>query len=401
MEHRRRSQLTLREFARYAAVTAPLSVAIFYLMFFLRRELWTWRLALFAAIFGFTANSLAVLFRFALLGRTRRVSLTVAQLILVPFDFVAGLIAFTFTANITAAMNLQAFHLSSGDHYVALLLSGALSIAGALLFYVFHITQKRLRRSLVRIKDQELTERELELARTIQQRLLPPEHVSGDGYAISARNLAAQYVAGDFYDVFPLADGALGIVVADVAGKGIGASLIVASVKAVLPLVADGRRPHTTLIELNRRLHATRAGREFVAMAYGRYEPQSGMLELANAGLPDPYLVRASGPPEVLSVPGPRLPLAVRRDVSYEVLTVRLEPGERVVMFTDGLPEATTFSGEQVGYESLTSFIAAATQPSGDLINELFALLQNNTTPGLEDDWTALVLHAIRPVAAR
>jgi serine phosphatase RsbU (regulator of sigma subunit) len=122
----------------------------------------------------------------------------------------------------------------------------------------------------VRIKEQEFAERELALARTIQKRLLPPETVIGNGYHIIARNLAAQYVAGDFYDVFHLADGTLDFAVADVSNKGIGASLIMATVKAILPLIAEGREPAQTLTELNRRLHGELPRHAFVALAYGR-----------------------------------------------------------------------------------------------------------------------------------
>src|SRR5204862_108249 len=83
-------------------------------------------------------------------------------------------------------------------------------------------------------------ERELEMARSIQARLLPPPTMSGEGFSLEARNMAAHYVAGDFYDFIRLDDGSIVIVVADVAGKGMGASLTMASVKAVLPFVARG-----------------------------------------------------------------------------------------------------------------------------------------------------------------
>src|SRR6266508_3335552 len=160
------------------------------------------------------------------------------------------------------------------------------------MFYSFHVLKDRLETSVARIKEQEFAEKELELARSIQRRLLPPEELSGAGYRVAARNLPARFVAGDFYDVFRLSDGSLGVAVADVSGKGMGASLIMVSVKAVLPFIAEGRGAATTLTELNRRLSGELAPREFVAMAYARFEPRRGELELANAGLPDPYLVR-------------------------------------------------------------------------------------------------------------
>src|SRR5438128_1051667 len=86
-----------------------------------------------------------------------------------------------------------------------------------------------------------LRHRELEMAREIQVRLLPAPRFEGAGFAVTARNLPASFVAGDFYDFVANDDGTVTIVVADVAGKGMGASLIMASVKAVLPFVARER----------------------------------------------------------------------------------------------------------------------------------------------------------------
>jgi serine phosphatase RsbU (regulator of sigma subunit) len=241
-------------------------------------------------------------------------------------------------------------------------------------------------------QEQELAERELQLARSIQQRLLPPPAIEGEGFRIAARNLPARFVAGDYYDVFRLADGCLGLVVADVAGKGMGASLIMASVKAMLPLVAESSSVPATLAELNRRLAGELSSREFVALCFGRYDPKLGRLDLANAGLPDPYLLRRGRGARPLEVPGPRLPLGVRSGVSYQSLALRLEPGERVVWLTDGLPEAPTEAGEPLGYAGLEGLFPADAAGPGEWLEALLAALEGATRPGLEDDWTALVL---------
>ncbi|MGH9369091.1 MAG: PP2C family protein-serine/threonine phosphatase, partial [Thermoanaerobaculia bacterium] len=185
-----------------------------------------------------------------------------------------------------------------------------------------------------------------------------------------------------------------------VSGKGVGASLIMASVKAVLPLIAEGRRADGTLRELNRRLARELAAREFVALAYGRFEPSTGALELANAGLPDPYLLRPGGAAEPLSVPGPRLPLGTRSEMAYESLELVLRPGERVLLLTDGLPEAPTATGDPLGYEILEGLVRAATEAPGDLLDRLFASVREATRPALEDDWTALVLE-VRAASGR
>src|SRR5678815_3024556 len=94
--------------------------------------------------------------------------------------------------------------------------------------YTFGLMENRLRESVERVKEGEFAQKELQIAREIQQCLLPPPEVEGDGWRVSARNVPAYFVAGDFYDVFRLTDGAVGVVVADVAGKGLGASLVMA-----------------------------------------------------------------------------------------------------------------------------------------------------------------------------
>ena len=273
-------------------------------------------------------------------------------------------------------------------------ITAALAIVIGLAIVSFERMKELLAESVARLKETEFAERELLLARDLQSRLLPPPEVAGEGYRVAARNLAARVVAGDFYDVFRLADGAAGLAVADVAGKGMAASLIMASAKARLPLLAGDRSAEETLRELNRALAAELSPREFVALAFVRYDPATGAATLANAGLPDPYLLRPGEPPRPLVVPGPRLPLGVRSEVAYEALAVRLEPGDRLLLLTDGLAEAPTAAGEPLGYTALAALLAAGPPEGTPLawIDALFDRVRSATGPGLEDDWTALLL---------
>ena len=132
------------------------------------------------------------------------------------------------------------FPMASGRMRWLLLVTVAVTVLVALLAQGYHQLRERLSESIEKLKESEFAEKELELARSIQSRLLPPPLVEGEGFAVTARNLPARVVAGDFYDVLRHEDGSIGIVVADVSGKGIGASLIMASVKAVFPFVANG-----------------------------------------------------------------------------------------------------------------------------------------------------------------
>jgi serine phosphatase RsbU (regulator of sigma subunit) len=288
--------------------------------------------------------------------------------------------------------------------YGPMVVFGGVSVVVGLLFEGYGRLRARLEQSVAELKEREFAEKELETARAIQRRLLPPDTSLGDGYRLAAINLPARVVAGDFYDFFRLPDGTLGVAVADVSGKGMGASLIMASTKAMLQLVAAERTAAEALEELNRKLHADLASREFVALLLLRFDPASGQVELANAGLPDPYVLAVGREPVPIEVPGPRLPLGVRAAVGYRSLRFVLDPGQRLLLFTDGLAEAPDEHDEPFGYERLTAALArpGVTVPVDDaagLRRWLDSVVATVTSPGsrpLEDDCTALVLERLR-----
>ncbi len=248
---------------------------------------------------------------------------------------------------------------------------------------------------LEKLVAKELGRRELEMARDVQRRLLPPSELAGPGWEVASRCLPARVVAGDFYDVLQRADGTIAVVVADVAGKGFAASLIMASAKAMLPFITAEGSVAEALSELNRRLAVELGRGEFVALTLARYRPADRVVELANAGAPDPYLIQSGQPPRPLSVPGPRLPLGIRGEVAYASRTVSLEPDQRLRLLTDGVPEAEDDArGEPLGYQALQSMIAEA--PFNDSpavwLDGLFDSVHQRTGRAPEDDWTAAML---------
>lgn len=257
-------------------------------------------------------------------------------------------------------------------------------------------------RQLETLLEREVAAKELELAREIQCRLLPPRRIDGDGWTVVARNEPARFVTGDFYDVVRHGDGSVDLVVADVAGKGLGPGLIMASVKAALPFLASGRAVPDVLAELNRKLCAELGRREFVALAIARFTPASGRLELANAGLPDPYLLRARTSRRrpslrAVEVPGERLPLGLRSRVEHTSTTLTLDPGDRLLLLTDGPPEAETDAGEPLGYDRLATRIAAARGDDPETwLDALLEDLRFATAAARRDDWTAMVLERRR-----
>jgi len=250
------------------------------------------------------------------------------------------------------------------------------------------------RLQLEKLVAKELGRRELEMARDVQRRLLPPSELEGPGWEVAARCLPARVVAGDFYDVLQRADGTIAVVVADVAGKGFAASLIMASAKAMLPFITAEGSVAEALTELNRRLAVELGRGEFVALTLARYRPADRTVELANAGAPDPYLIQPGQPPRPLSVPGPRLPLGIRDEVAYASRTVTVDPDERLLLLTDGLPEAEDAAGEPLGYQALESMLGEASFNDSPALwlAALFDSVQQRTGRAPEDDWTAAML---------
>ena len=305
--------------------------------------------------------------------------------------FLGGIAGWLLANRVAEALGLVHFRVSFAELRAYFPVAGVAGVMVGLVFYGFSLLQGQLTKSVARLKEAEFAEKEVELARAMQQRILPPEEITGEGYRILARNLPARFVAGDFYDVFNLADGSVGLVVADVAGKGMAAGLIMATAKAAMPFLAAERPVDEVLREANRRLKPRLDAREFVALAYVRYEPRTGRFELGNAGLPDPYVLDASrdGQPRALSVPGPRFPLGVRREVAYEKVSGTLAPGERLLLLSDGLPEAPTKSGEPLGYERFEEILEHSGRSGPEA---LFESVRSATSPTLADDWTILVL---------
>ena len=264
------------------------------------------------------------------------------------------------------------------------------SLAGTLIgvgVYGYQALKERLERSIEQLKEKEFADKELELARELQSRMLPAPEIKGDGYRITARNFAARYVAGDFFDVFQYGDGSIGMAVADVAGKGIAASLIMASVKAVLPLLAMNRSVDEAMIALNEKLNGELSKREFVALTLARYDPAAGRVSFVNAGLPDPYVL-GNGRCDAVEATGPRLPLGLRRGLRYERVDMTLEQGQSMLFFSDGLPEATGSDGELLGYERLGEIVKS----SGADVDEIMRRIHATTSAVRDDDQTLLLL---------
>jgi sigma-B regulation protein RsbU (phosphoserine phosphatase) len=195
--------------------------------------------------------------------------------------------------------------------------------------------------------ENERLQKDLRDARRIQQALFPVETPSLSGFTVNGLCLPCQEVGGDWYDYIPLGDGRLGVVLGDVAGKGMGAALLMSSTRTVLRHVAEsGLPPGEVLSRVNRILVRDLPAGRFVTMIYTLIDPRAGTLTFANAGHPHPLFVRSEDSRFIMTESG--WPLGIQEG-SYAEQVFRLSPGDRFVVVSDGVTEAMTSEAEQYG----------------------------------------------------
>ncbi|HEY3052301.1 MAG TPA: PP2C family protein-serine/threonine phosphatase [Thermoanaerobaculia bacterium] len=268
----------------------------------------------------------------------------------------------------------------------------AAALLACVVGFILHHNQKRkdrLQRAYDRLKEHEFAEKELEIARAMQERLLPPASITQPGYRVEARTHAARIVAGDFYDVIQLPDDAVAVLAADVSGKGIAASLLMASCKAAAPFLASSGSARDVMSALNARLYDQLERREFVAMIYARFDPRTGDVDIVNAGMPDPFVIGSSGDLRTISFRGDRLPLGAMRGPKYESTHFALQSGERLLLFSDGLPEALQ-DGTPIGYERAEALVRGARD-----IDEIVNRITTEPSITIEDDLTLVMLERL------
>ncbi len=202
--------------------------------------------------------------------------------------------------------------------------------------------------------------RELAIAASIQQRLLPPATELGPGWRVAAVCRPAKEVGGDFYTVIPAGGGASALVYGDVSGKSIpGALMMMAAHEVLHALALVDPDPARLLERANRRLYEL-GRRSFVALGYLGPVPCSGTLRYALAGQPPLLLRRVDGTVETLPLPEHRLPLGAFRTGRYRILEVALGPGDVVLACSDGVLESQGADGEMFGAERLAEVLASA-----------------------------------------
>ena len=217
--------------------------------------------------------------------------------------------------------------------------------------------------------------RELELAREVQQRLFPQAYppIAGLDYAGACR--PARGVGGDYYDFIRLSDTELGLAIGDVSGKGISAALLMATLRAYLHSQTTERVTDLAdlMVNLNRLVYESSPANRYVTFFYARYDSSTRLLEYVNAGHNRPLILGArSDRQDVrrLETSGPVI--GMMPECSYIRESVTLEEGDVLVFYTDGISEAMNLAGEEWGEERLTELTwANRALPAGELVDQI------------------------------
>ena len=238
----------------------------------------------------------------------------------------------------------------------------------------------------------ERIEQEMRVARLIQQTLLPRALPELPGWHLATDYRPARAVGGDFYDFLELADGRLGIIIADVTSKGVPAALVMATTRSVLRATAlQFPSPGQVLGRANELLCPDMPPNMFVTCFYALLDPDTGRLSFANAGHPLPYLRREGGVEELRAT---GMPLGLMPDACYQERDITIGSGESILFYSDGLVEAHDGRHEMLGLTQLRQLVAA--WPPGDrtLIEHVVAEFTRFTGADWdpEDDVTLVTL---------
>jgi sigma-B regulation protein RsbU (phosphoserine phosphatase) len=233
---------------------------------------------------------------------------------------------------------------------------------------------------------------ELEIARHVQQRLLPQHAQTLRTIKYGGRCLPAREIGGDYYDFLDLGVGRLGVLLADVSGKGVAGALLTANLQASFrsQLELGVKNPRALLVSVNKLFHETTPAEYFATMFFAEYRDQSRELRYINCGHPSAILARASG--EVEHLEATALPLGIFAAWRCEEKTVTFQPGDLLLVFSDGVLEAGIERGDEFGEERLMQAVRSAPADSGvDAILDHVTREVLRFSPGVQSDDVTLV----------
>jgi sigma-B regulation protein RsbU (phosphoserine phosphatase) len=247
-------------------------------------------------------------------------------------------------------------------------------------------------RLVARERERQRLEQEINIARDIQQALLPRNFRDYPYLSVTGCNFPCLSVGGDYFDVFPLSEKRTAFLIADVSGKGLGAALLTTMLQGALSGMTLGTDPARLFNHLNRFLcnHAE-VGR-YATMFFGILD-ESGHLEYINAGHPSPILIRHGGNADEAFTEG-SFPVGLVPEAEYATACVKLEPGDTLVLFSDGVTEAMDPKEDFFGMPRLTQLLTGHNETSLDELQKLVLEAVENFARGASqaDDLTLLLV---------
>jgi sigma-B regulation protein RsbU (phosphoserine phosphatase) len=257
----------------------------------------------------------------------------------------------------------------------------------------FNRMTENLERLLQVAKEKERLQSELEIAREVQNQLFPRATPEARTLELAAVCRPARMVSGDYYDYLSLPEPRLALAIGDVAGKGISAALLMATVQSSMRTqLRAGTTVSTAALvsRLNQQLHAYTPPEKFATFYFAVYDDSTGLLTYTNAGHVPPLLFR-DGQPLRLDVNG--MIVGAFPFAEYEETSLQLEPGDLLVCFTDGITEPENEYGEMFGEDRLIEVVARnAARPTQEIIDAVMDAVGHWTgSPELQDDMTMLL----------
>ena len=250
-----------------------------------------------------------------------------------------------------------------------------------------------------RIVRLELHDQELQRAREIQESLLPREIPQMENFQIACVWQPARSVGGDYFDVMKVARNKIAICIADVVGKGVSAALLMANVQAAVRAFAlDAGGPARICTRINSVLCGNISNDKFVTCFYGLLDGATGSLTYCNAGHLPPILMHNSGPSVPLTIGG--VVLGFSPDVEYREATVRIERGDRLALFTDGITEASNASGDEYGDTRIESILRMSLDATASTVADRIISDAYRFCAGQFNDDVTMIVIAAEPLKA-
>lgn len=222
------------------------------------------------------------------------------------------------------------------------------------------------------VQAEKVLQHELRQAAEIQSGLFPREAPAFPGYDIAGMSVPCHAVGGDYFDYVQLEGGRLGVLLGDVSGKGLSAALLLAGLQARVHLLAEqSSTADALMLKLNPRIAAAWPGNRFMTLCILALEPSTGEFNYCNAGHNPPYLLRANGEVETLMAGGPVM--GILKNAPYSAASGVLQPGDTILLYTDGASEAENPTGKDLGEDGVLELLKnAGPRPSVELIRHVY-----------------------------